>query len=274
MTTTTITTRTRAVPAAAKRPGLPGTLRSELTKILLGPLHLLDAAGLCGSKHRLGGPGLRGHCLARSRPELQRSGSEPDGSGRPRRADHRGARRAGHHLGVLHRDDPHLAGGDAASQRAVCGQGDRVRRRHADHLPGQQFHRLLRRAGHPVRQALQHHTDPARRAACGTAVGGDCHRVRAVRVRRRRDHPEHRGGDQLDPRVDLPDPAAGPSPAERLVCGPATVAARRRGAEPIARSTPPIDGHLFSAWGEFAVFSGYAVVLLAVGAWLFIRRDA
>ena len=34
MTTAAITTRTRAVPAAAKRPGLPGTLRSELVKIL------------------------------------------------------------------------------------------------------------------------------------------------------------------------------------------------------------------------------------------------
>jgi ABC-2 type transport system permease protein len=43
---------------------------------------------------------------------------------------------------------------------------------------------------------------------------------------------------------------------------------------PIARSAPPISDHLFSAWGEFAVFSGYAAVLLAVGAWLFIRRDA
>jgi hypothetical protein len=44
--------------------------------------------------------------------------------------------------------------------------------------------------------------------------------------------------------------------------------------EPIARSTPPISAHLFSAWGEFAVFSGYAAVLLAIGAWLFIGRDA
>jgi ABC-2 type transport system permease protein len=43
---------------------------------------------------------------------------------------------------------------------------------------------------------------------------------------------------------------------------------------PIARSTPPFDPYLFSAWGEFAVFSGYAAVLLALGAWLFIRRDA
>jgi ABC-type transport system involved in multi-copper enzyme maturation permease subunit len=43
---------------------------------------------------------------------------------------------------------------------------------------------------------------------------------------------------------------------------------------PIARSAPPISDHLFSAWGEFAVFSGYAAVLLALGAWLFIRRDA
>jgi ABC-2 type transport system permease protein len=32
--------------------------------------------------------------------------------------------------------------------------------------------------------------------------------------------------------------------------------------------------HLFPAWGEFAVFCGYAAVLLAAGAWLFCRRDA
>jgi ABC-2 type transport system permease protein len=32
--------------------------------------------------------------------------------------------------------------------------------------------------------------------------------------------------------------------------------------------------HLFSAWGEFAVFGGYTIFLLAVGAWLFSRRDA
>jgi hypothetical protein len=43
---------------------------------------------------------------------------------------------------------------------------------------------------------------------------------------------------------------------------------------PIASSAPPLSSHLFSAWGEFAVFSGYAAVLLAIGAWLFIRRDA
>jgi ABC-2 type transport system permease protein len=43
---------------------------------------------------------------------------------------------------------------------------------------------------------------------------------------------------------------------------------------PIASSSPSVSNHLFSAWGEFAVFSGYAAVLLAIGAWLFIRRDA
>jgi len=43
---------------------------------------------------------------------------------------------------------------------------------------------------------------------------------------------------------------------------------------PIASSSPSVSNHLFSAWGEFAVFSGYAAVLLALGAWLFIRRDA
>jgi ABC-2 type transport system permease protein len=43
---------------------------------------------------------------------------------------------------------------------------------------------------------------------------------------------------------------------------------------PIPSSLPPFSHYLFSAWGEFAVFSGYAVVLLALGAWSFIRRDA
>jgi ABC-2 type transport system permease protein len=43
---------------------------------------------------------------------------------------------------------------------------------------------------------------------------------------------------------------------------------------PIPSSAPPHSPYLFSAWGEFAVFSGYAVILLALGAWSFIRRDA
>jgi ABC-2 type transport system permease protein len=43
---------------------------------------------------------------------------------------------------------------------------------------------------------------------------------------------------------------------------------------PIPSSAAPHSPHLFSAWGEFAVFCGYAVVLLALGAWSFIRRDA
>jgi hypothetical protein len=43
---------------------------------------------------------------------------------------------------------------------------------------------------------------------------------------------------------------------------------------PIARSAAPLSHNLFTAWGEFAVFSGYAAVLLALGAWAFIRRDA
>jgi ABC-2 type transport system permease protein len=43
---------------------------------------------------------------------------------------------------------------------------------------------------------------------------------------------------------------------------------------PIASSAPSVSPHLFSAWGEFAVFSGYAIVLLALGAWSFVRRDA
>lgn len=44
--------------------------------------------------------------------------------------------------------------------------------------------------------------------------------------------------------------------------------------DPIASGRAWSTDHLFSAWGEFAVFCGYAAVLLAVGAWLFCRRDA
>jgi ABC-2 type transport system permease protein len=46
---------------------------------------------------------------------------------------------------------------------------------------------------------------------------------------------------------------------------------------PIASSAPSpaaMAPYLFSAWGEFAVFCGYAATLLAAGAWSFLRRDA
>ena len=43
---------------------------------------------------------------------------------------------------------------------------------------------------------------------------------------------------------------------------------------PIASSAAPHSPYLFSAWGEFDVFCGYAVILLALGAWSFLRRDA
>jgi ABC-2 type transport system permease protein len=43
---------------------------------------------------------------------------------------------------------------------------------------------------------------------------------------------------------------------------------------PISQGDAWSHNHLFPAWGEFAVFSGYAAVLLVIGAWLFSRRDA
>jgi len=40
-------------------------------------------------------------------------------------------------------------------------------------------------------------------------------------------------------------------------------------------SAPSVHSpHLFSAWGEFAVFGAYTVILLILGALLFHRRDA
>jgi ABC-2 type transport system permease protein len=42
----------------------------------------------------------------------------------------------------------------------------------------------------------------------------------------------------------------------------------------ITRTVGPQAPNMFSAWGELAVFTGYAVVLLALGAVLLHRRDA
>jgi ABC-type transport system involved in multi-copper enzyme maturation permease subunit len=39
----------------------------------------------------------------------------------------------------------------------------------------------------------------------------------------------------------------------------------------VSQDNPP---HMFFAWGEFAVFAGYAVIFLVVGVVLFSRRDA
>ena len=47
-----------------------------------------------------------------------------------------------------------------------------------------------------------------------------------------------------------------------------------RALSPIASSASSVSPNLFSAWGEFAAFSSYAVVLFALGAWIFIRHDA
>jgi ABC-2 type transport system permease protein len=35
-----------------------------------------------------------------------------------------------------------------------------------------------------------------------------------------------------------------------------------------------LNPDMFPAWGEFAVFAGYAVIMLGLGALLFSRRDA
>jgi len=42
----------------------------------------------------------------------------------------------------------------------------------------------------------------------------------------------------------------------------------------ISTTVGPADLHLFSAWGEFAVFAVYTAILLIVGAVVFKRRDA
>jgi ABC-2 type transport system permease protein len=42
----------------------------------------------------------------------------------------------------------------------------------------------------------------------------------------------------------------------------------------ISTSGPPISSHLFSTWGEIAVFAGYTAVVLIAGAVLLRRRDA
>jgi hypothetical protein len=45
-------------------------------------------------------------------------------------------------------------------------------------------------------------------------------------------------------------------------------------AEITGTSRQQISTYLFPAWGEFAAFGVYTVIVLAVGAVLFLRRDA
>ena len=126
------TERAAVVAAAGRRAGRPaGRDRLGVHQAPLGPLHLLDAGLAVRRLRRPRRRDLRGHGRQHGQQPGQqgRVRRDPDLAGRvlrARPADHRGHRGDGDHLGVLDRDDPHLADRAAPAGRGLRGQGDRV----------------------------------------------------------------------------------------------------------------------------------------------------
>ena len=274
MTTAVITTRTRAVPAAAKRPGLPGTLRSELTKILsvrstywtllafvaasIG-WAVLDCAGIVS--HGIGGgfnateASLTGQVALGEliivvlgalviTSEYSTGMIRTSLAAMPRRGVLYAAKAIVFAavtltISLITSFFDFFVGQAILSSKhynATLGQPGVLRSIFLSAAIVMVFGLLAYGAG-----AIIRHTAGAITAILGVIF--------------------------LIPLLAQALPNAWFADLQRWLPGGSAL-------EPIARSAPPLSAHLFSAWGEFAVFSGYAVVLLAIGAWLFIRRDA
>ena len=80
---------------------------------------------------------------------------------------------------------------------------------------------------------------------------------------------QHGGRDDHGLRPAVPAAAAGQGAAEHLVRRRGAVAAGRRASRTLSPTPNASPAHLFSAWGEFAVFGGYTAILLIAGALLF-----
>jgi len=274
MTTAAITVRTRAVPAAAKRPGLPGTLRSELTKILsvrstywtllafmaasIG-WAVLDCAGIASHGH---GPGFNaaeasltgqvalGELIIVVLGALVITSEYSTGMIRtslavmPRR-------------GVLYASKAITFAAVTLALALITSFVDFFVGQAI--LSGKHYSTTLGAPG-VLRAVLLS-------AAIVTVFGLFAYGAGAIIRNTAGAISAILGFIFLIPLLAQALPNAWFADLQRWLPGGGAL-------EPIARSAPPIDGHLFSAWGEFAVFSGYAAVLLAVGAWLFIRRDA
>ena len=231
MSTAAVTVRTRAVPAAARRPGLPGTLRSELTKILsvrstywtllaqvLASIGwaVANCAGVVAhgvnpgfnaAEASLTGQVALGELIIVVLGALVITSEYSTGMIRtslavmPRR-------------GVLYAGKAIVFAAVTLALSLVTSfvsffVGQAI-------LSGKHYNTTL--AQPDVLRAV------LLSAAIVTVFG--CSPTVPARSSGKR------GGDHLDPRGDLPDPGAGPGPAERLVRGPGPVAARWPGAQP------------------------------------------
>ena len=273
MTTAAITTRTRAVPAAAKRPGLPGTLRSELVKILSVrstywtllafvaasiAWAVLDCAGIASHEHgpdfnaaeaSLTGQVALGELIIVVLGALVITSEYSTGMIRtplavmPRRS-------------ILYAAKAMVFAAITLALSLVTSFtsffiGQAI-------LSGKHYNTTLTQPG-VLRAVLLS-------AAIVAVFGLFAYGAGAIIRNTAGAISSILGVIFLIPLLAQALPNAWFADLQRWLPGGGAL-------EPIARSTPPIDGHLFSAWGEFAVFSGYAAVLLAVGAWLFVRRD-
>ena len=124
---TTQEVRPGARTARRKRAGLPGTLRSELTKIIsvrstYWALALLVLASVAWSiVFCAGNGGALGAHVGAVPGRLRPDAVQRDRAGPARPAGHRGARRADDHGRVLDAGDQDVADGDAEARSPVRG---------------------------------------------------------------------------------------------------------------------------------------------------------
>ena len=180
--------RIRAVPAAAKRPGLPGTLRSELTKIVsvrstYWTLLAQVLASIGWAVANCAGVASHGIGSGFNAAEASLTGQVALGE------------LIIVVLGALVITSEYSTGMIRTSLAVMPRRGVLYAAKAMVFAAVTFILSLITSftasssTGHPVQQALQHHADPARRAARRTAVSGDRERVRAARLRRWRPHP-------------------------------------------------------------------------------------
>ena len=148
-TTTTPSTLLPSLPPATGRAGLRGAIASEFTKIRSVRSTYWTLAALLVVSIGIGAAITGGSAANFSHNPGQqgRVRRHPDLTGRvlrDRPADHRGDRRAGDHLRVLHRDDTHLPDRAAPARHGLCREGDRAHVADAHRLPR---HVVRRRCG-------------------------------------------------------------------------------------------------------------------------------
>ena len=268
-------------PARGRRAGLAGALRSELTKLrsvrsTYWSLLLLVLAGIAWAVADCAGVAAHWpQTPPRQRGFLDADPGQRGRAGPARPAHRRGAGRARDHVGVLDRDDPHLADRAAAPRRGIRAPRPIVvtavtlviARRPASPRSSSASTCCAARI-RPRHSASRTCCAPcwplpctSRCPACSASASARCCAAR------RAPSPPPIG-------AAVPRPAAGQGAAQPWYADVVRWLPGGDVTNAITSTERQLPQHLFSAWGEFAVFGGYTAIMLVAGALLLRRRDA